>query len=374
MADAEPQTFRRSTRDPGVLQRRMRDWVATRLPEGANPDVSEVTNPSATGMSSETLLFEASWIEDGKRHAHALVARLAPDPADEPVFPVYDLEMQYRVMELVAARSRVPAPPLRWLELDATHLGAPFLVMDRLEGRVPGDNPPYAMAGWLVEADAADRKRLQDASVGVLADLHAIDVGAVDTDFLEFDLPGDTPMRRHFENQRRYHAWASRGRSFPVIERSFAWLEANWPEQEGPTVISWGDSRVGNIMYDGFAPKAVFDWEMAGLAPRGVDVGWMVFMHQFFEDILQNLLDHASLPDFLRREDVAAEYARRSGHDLPDLPFYEVYAALRHGIIMTRITTRSVHFGESEWPEDADACIPHRGILERMLDGSYWAS
>ena len=46
MADAEPQTFRRSTRDPGVLQRRMRDWVATRLPEGANPAdaVSALTN------------------------------------------------------------------------------------------------------------------------------------------------------------------------------------------------------------------------------------------------------------------------------------------------------------------------------------------
>ena len=41
MADAEPQTFRRSSRDPEVLQRRLRDWAVTRLPEGSDPDVSD---------------------------------------------------------------------------------------------------------------------------------------------------------------------------------------------------------------------------------------------------------------------------------------------------------------------------------------------
>jgi hypothetical protein len=56
-----------------------------------------------------------------------------------------------------------------------------------------------------------------------------------------------------------------------------------------------------------------------------------------------------------------------------DFEFYQVYAALRHGIVMTRVHDRRVHFGEGEWPEDVDSVIHHRATLERMLDGSWWA-
>jgi hypothetical protein len=39
---------------------------------------------------------------------------------------------------------------------------------------------------------------------------------------------------------------------------------------------------------------------------------------------------------------------------------------------MARIHARRVHFGEAEWPADVDEVIMHRGVLARMLDGSYW--
>lgn len=55
-----------------------------------------------------------------------------------------------------------------------------------------------------------------------------------------------------------------------------------------------------------------------------------------------------------------------------DLEFYQVHAALRHGVILTRVHDRRVNFGEGEWPEDVDSVIYHRPTLERMLDGSWW--
>ena len=79
-------------------------------------------------------------------------------------------------------------------------------------------------------------------------------------------------------------------------------------------------------------------------------------------------MGHSGMPSFLRREEVAACYERASGCAVPDLAFYEVYAALRHGIVMARIHARRVHFGEATWPEDVDSVIPHREALERMLD------
>jgi hypothetical protein len=53
------------------------------------------------------------------------------------------------------------------------------------------------------------------------------------------------------------------------------------------------------------------------------------------------------------------------------LRFFEVYAALRHGIVMTRVHARRVHFEGAEWPEDLDAAIMHREVLEQMLEGKF---
>jgi aminoglycoside phosphotransferase (APT) family kinase protein len=331
--------------------------------------VSDLVNPSANGMSSETLLFSAEWQEGGRRSG-SFVARVAPDEGDAPVFPVYDLESQYRVLELVGTHSRVPVPKVRWLELETSHLGAPFFVMDRVDGRVPPDVMPYTMGSWLTEAEPGQRRSLQDETVGVLADLHGIGTGGLDVSFLEFDLPGESPLRRHVANQRKFYAWARGERSFPVLERAFEWIDENWPEDEGEPVISWGDSRIGNVLYDGFEPAAVLDWEMAALGPRELDLGWMIFLHLFFQDITERM-EMPGLPEFMRRVDVVETYEKLCGYRPRDMDFFEVYAALRHGIVMTRVHARAVHFGEAEWPEDVDSVIHHRDVLEQMLQGNF---
>jgi aminoglycoside phosphotransferase (APT) family kinase protein len=332
--------------------------------------VSAVVNPSATGMSSETLLFTASWEDEGEPRAGSFVARVAPDQADVPVFPVYDLEAQYRVMELVGARSDIAVPRLCWLELDAKFLGAPFFVMERIDGRVPPDVMPYTMGSWVTEATAAERRHLQESTVAVLASLHAIDLRGGAADFLDYPVPGDTALRRHVEQQRRYYDWVRGERRFPLLERGFAWLEENWPQAEGEAVLNWGDARIGNILYDGFEPAAVLDWEMAALAPREVDLPWQILLHVIFQDNTQRL-EMPGLPDFLRRDAVSACYERLSGYRPRDLDFYEVYAALRQGVIMARIHARAVHFDEAEWPDDVDSVIHHRDVLAATLEGRF---
>jgi aminoglycoside phosphotransferase (APT) family kinase protein len=243
-------------------------------------------------------------------------------------------------------------------------------VRDRVDGRVPPDVMPYTFGSWVSEATDAERRHLQDAAVGVLAGLHGIDVGAVDVSFLALDVPGSTALRRQLEHQRRYYEWVRGDRRHPIIERAFGWLDAHWPGDEGPTVINWGDARIGNMLFRGFEPVAVLDWEMAVLGPREVDLGWFLFLHVFFEDLAHQFA-LPGLPDFLRTDDVTRTYERRSGHRVRDLPFYEAYAALRHAIIMARVHARRVHFGEAEWPADPDEVIPHRGVLARMLDGTW---
>jgi len=368
----DPEDIKKSTRDPEVLRASLEAWLGNRLGDDASPSVSAVSSPSENGMSSETLLFDAHWQEQGNTIQGSFVARVEPDPDDCPVFPFYDLEAQYKLLDYVRLHSPVPVPVVRWLEHDSSHLGAPFFVMERAEGRVPPDVLPYTFGSWLTEASAEQRRSLQDASVGILADLHAIDASDPALDFLEFDLPGHSPLERHFENQRRYYQWICAERRHPVIEQSFAWLEKHWPADEGKSVVSWGDSRIGNVMYDGFEPSAVLDWEMAARGPRELDIGWMIFLHCFFEEIAKSG-DLPGMPDFMLPDDVSATYEARTGERLRHLAWYQVYAGLRHAIVMARIHERSVHFGQAEWPDDVDSVIYHRPTLEQMLDGSWWS-
>jgi aminoglycoside phosphotransferase (APT) family kinase protein len=136
-------------------------------------------------------------------------------------------------------------------------------------------------------------------------------------------------------------------------------------------VLVWGDARIGNVMYRDFAPVGVFDWEMAALGPRELDLTWLVYAHCVFQDIAATY-GLGGMPEFLRYEDVAGSYERLTGHTPRDLEWFTVYSAVQYAIVFLRTGARSVHFGERETPDDVDDLILNREPLERMLSGSYW--
>jgi aminoglycoside phosphotransferase (APT) family kinase protein len=337
-------------------------------------------------MSSETLLFDASWKagddasggELGRGSVGvevvaggAFVARLAPDMSDFPVFPEYDLQLQHRCLQFVAARSDVPVPEAPWLELDETPLGSPFFVMRRVEGIVPTDMPPYPMGGWVADCTVDQRARLQRNVIGVLARLHAIDVTGPDAAFLDRPQWGRTPLDQHLGYQRWYYDWAREGVDYPLIEDAFAWLDAHRPADEGPTVLNWGDSRIGNILFRDLVPVAVLDWEMASLGAREVDLAWMIFLHRFFHEIAPRD-GMPGLPDLFEPQAAVRDYEEQSGHIVRDLEFYEMFAGLRFAIVSLRTSARAIAYGQMEAPADRQDLIMHRHLIERMLDGSYW--
>ncbi|MFM8302927.1 MAG: phosphotransferase family protein [Actinomycetota bacterium] len=369
-ADASPAEAARptvSTRDRATLRARLETWLGTQ-PGPSGPRVRNLQAPESTGMSSDTVLFDVAW-DDGSEER--LVARLAPDADAAPLFPEYDLARQYRTMAEVAARTDVPVPPLRVYEADPAHLGTEFIVMHRVDGLVPPDIPPYSFGvGWIEEATPADRARLQDGIVDVLVALHAVPDAPAAFPWLDLG-SGRSALRAHVDAQRAYADWVLDGRAGPLIDAGFAWLESHWPDDEGETVLSWGDARIGNVIFADFAPAAVLDWEMAGLGPRELDIAWTIYLHRFFDDLARQF-GLPGLPDLLRRSDVADAYAARSGHAPRDLDWYTAYAAVRHAVIMTRVGLRAVHFGEAEMPDDIDDLVTHRVSLEAMIAGTYW--
>jgi aminoglycoside phosphotransferase (APT) family kinase protein len=370
-----------SSRDMGALPSAMSRWLSSVLPGGVTPDVTIESGIDANGMSSETIILTVRWMQDGQQRKQRLVARVAPTEADVPVFPSYRLDHQFEVIRLVAETTDVPVPRVRWLEPTGRVLGTPFFLMDYVEGVVPPDVMPYTFGdNWFHDAAGESQRQLQDSTVEVIAKLHSIPDAARTFSFLSDGSAGHNAigqaavaagpaLQQHFAWVRSWYEFAvpDIGPS-PLLERTFGWLEANWPEEVAAAepVLLWGDARVGNVLYADFRPVAVLDWEMTTLGPRELDVAWLIFAHMVFQE-LAGLATLPGLPNVLREDDVRDTYRRLTGVELGDLGWFYAYSGVMWACVFMRTSARRVHFGEIEKPQDPESLFYHGALLKRLI-------
>ena len=360
-----------SSRDVSTLPDVMSQWLSTVMPGGITPQVTVESGVDSNGMSSETIILTGRWEADGQQHEENWVARVAPTTQDVPVFSSYRMDHQFDVIRLVGEKTDVPVPRVRWLEPTGTVLGTQFFLMDYVSGVVPPDVMPYTFGGnWFFDAPAESQRELQDNTVDVLAKLHSIPQAESTFGFLADGAEGNA-LRRNLDWLKSWYEFAvpDIGRS-PLLEETLDWLEANWPEDVAATepVLIWGDSRVGNVLYEDFKPVAVLDWEMATLGPREMDAAWMIFAHMVFQE-LAGLAGMPGLPDFMRESDVKATYAEKTGVELGDLHWFYVYSGVIWACVFMRTSARRVRFGEIERPDDVESLFYHGALLRRLIGG-----
>jgi len=335
-------------------------WLARALPDAHDLTVSELTPPGATGFSNDTLFFELGQRGAAGPARESLVLRI--QPTENQVFPDYDLGKQIRCLQLLA-KTPVPVARVRWFEPDASVLGAPFYVMERVEGRIPSDNPPYHVGGWLAEAPERERTALWWSAVETLAAIHRLDWRAAGFGFLEDPDDARSPLAVQLDQYRRYFAWAARGRPHPTCEDALAWLEANAPRGE-PTALQWGDARIGNMIFQEGRCVAVLDWEMVTLGSPEADLAWFLFLDRHHCEGV----GAPRLAGFPGREETVARYAEQTGHAPAHLHYYEVFAAFRFSVIMMRLAQQFVALGlipkDSTFETDN---IPSR-MLAKLLE------
>lgn len=347
----------------------MSRWLSTVLPGGAAPQITVESGVDANGMSSETIILTGRWDENTEAREEKWVARVAPAAEDVPVFSSYRMDHQFDVIRLVGEKTDIPVPKVRWLEHTGEVLGTPFFLMDYVDGRVPPDVMPYTFGGnWFADSPADKRRELQDSTVGVLAKLHSIPEPQTAFGFLD-DGSDANALRRNLNWLQDWYQFAvpDIGRS-SLIERALDWLEANWPADVAASdpVLVWGDSRVGNVLYSGYQPVAVLDWEMATLGPREMDAAWMIFAHNVFQE-LAGLAGLPGLPDFMTEADVKATYAALTGVELGDLQWFYVYSGVIWACVFMRTSARRVRFGEIEQPDDVESLFYHGSLLKRLI-------
>src|SRR5690606_13422816 len=142
-------------------------------------------------------------------------------------------------------------------------------------GEVPRDVLPYTFPdpNFVLDATPEQRAAMQRSAVTALAGIHEIGPDTHDLGFLVYDHPGDTPLERHLAHWSEYLAWVTADEPSPLLEECFAWLRSNLPSDAGQPRLSWGDARIGNMMFADHQVVAVLDWEMAAVAPPEVDLG-----------------------------------------------------------------------------------------------------
>jgi aminoglycoside phosphotransferase (APT) family kinase protein len=343
-------------RDLEAVRGGLERWLRARRPETANLHVAPLSRPPA-GLSSETLFADATWTEAGEEHCEQFVARLPP--AGEGLFPRYDLTLQARLQELMGPAGIPVATPIA-LEPDEAWVGAPFLLMPRVPGRVLVSNPPFVQEGWLHDAPPADQARLHEGFFDVLARIHRLDWEVLDLGFAA--RPGSTPLSAELQWWSGYLGWASDGAPLPVLADALVWCHEHRPDPEPPPSLLWGDVQLVNAVFDDeLGLAAVLDWEMASIGPAEMDLGWFLALHRMTVDTVGG-----DLPGFPDRAATIGCYERRLGRELADVRWFEALALVRSGAIMVRVARLLAEIGvDDSWLTKDN---PALRLLARLVD------
>jgi aminoglycoside phosphotransferase (APT) family kinase protein len=348
-------------RDLDETGRRLGQWLRSRMSEARALRLVDLRGPSDTGFSSDTLLFDVVFDRDGAERRESLVARL--QPTGFCVFPYYDVGLQYRVMRALGRSTDVPVPRMRWLEEDSSLLGTPFYVMDRVEGRVPPDSPPYHTAGWVMELAPEERRALWWSGLDAMARVHCADPFALGLEDLAQPERGATPIAQQLHYYDEFLSWGMDRSRYPLLERALRWLRGSQPKDE-PVGLCWGDARLANQIFRGTQCVAVLDWEMATLGNPVADLAWWVTLDRcFYEGIGVPRL--SGLPT---REETVARWQTRTGREAAQLEYYEVFAAFRFAVIMARVSLQLKHYGVLPPQSDFDVENLASHVLRHLLE------
>jgi aminoglycoside phosphotransferase (APT) family kinase protein len=273
--------------------------------------------------------LEATPVGDGHSNVTYALRRDGADvvlrrPPRGPLPPsAHDVLREARVLSALAGRARVPA--VLAVCDDVAVIGAPFYVMERVEGHVITSAVP-------AELDSVgDRRRIGEELVDGLVEVHAVD-------WRDAGLEGFGKPTGYLERQlRRFLGlWEhNRTREIPAVES----LEAHLPES-GPATVVHGDYRLGNTMMAPDAPArlaAIFDWEMATIGDPLADLGYLCTLWVDRHDPTGGMFELSGVTrevGFPLREELVARYEERSGRSMTDIRWYRTLALWKSIVFM----------------------------------------
>jgi len=249
-----------------------------------------------------------------------------------PLMPsAHAIDREYRVQSALAATD-VPVPQLLFYEADATIIGTPFYVMERLDGRVFAD-------GGLPGVSASERGAMYRSMAETMARLHRVDYAAIG--LADYGRPGNYFARQIARWTRQWDLAAQP--AIPEITDLLAWLPANIPPEEAATLCH-GDLRTGNMMFHPTEPRviALLDWELSTIGHPLSDLAYNAMAWRTLPDEYGGIrgLDLPGL-GIPHEAEYLAQYVRAGGHPTPPEPFHFAFVMFRFAVIFAGIAARA---------------------------------
>jgi aminoglycoside phosphotransferase (APT) family kinase protein len=320
---------------PGVDLAALAEWASASAPELAPPFTGSFI---AGGRSNITVRVTDA------TGADFVVRR---PPLHSVLATAHDVAREHRIISALGP-TPVPVPRTIALCTDVDVLGAPFYVMDFVEGAVLGGESTATDALDL-DARAAAGPSLVDALVA----LHDVDPDAVGL--------GNLAKKEDYiarQLRRWYGQWEqTHQRELPPIDRVHDLLSANIPEQHDARIVH-GDFRLGNLIVgpDDGKVRAVLDWELCTLGDPLADVGFVLATWASAEDERSWDQDNPTMSDgFVGRDVLVEQYARESRRDLDGIDFYVAFAFWRLACILEGVYARSLAGAQGESDVDPEA-------------------
>lgn len=242
----------------------------------------------------------------------------------------HDVGREYKVLSrLKDSAARIPRTALACE--DESVIGAPFYLMERIDGVVIRDVLPEAF-------DQSQRGVIGDELVDALVELHSIDPAEVGLD--DFGPPAGYLERQLRRWNGQLELTLPFTRPLPDLEAVGAWLRDHVPDS-GPTTIVHGDYKLDNVMFAAEPPArliAILDWEMSTLGDPLADLGWMISFWREASDpevaVFTETTQVTEAPGFRTRAELIDRYSSATGRDVTALDWYQVLAIWKLAILL----------------------------------------
>jgi aminoglycoside phosphotransferase (APT) family kinase protein len=273
-----------------------------------------------------------------------------------------DETMRREARVLAALReSPVPHPGLIAACGDTDVLGCAFYLMDPIDGFNPASGLPAPHRD-----DPMIRHQMGLAMADAAAALSQVDVDAAGI--------GDLGRREGYL-ERQAARWQSQlesyrelpgytGSELSSVDTVGRWLDGNRPSSWQPGLVH-GDFHLANVLFSPSGPAlaAVVDWEMATIGDPLLDLAWLITTWPD-DDRAAAILTIEPSSGFPSRDQLIARYRDVSGRDLTALPWFEVLACYKLGIVLEGTHARACA-GQADKATGDHLHAAAVGLLER---------
>jgi aminoglycoside phosphotransferase (APT) family kinase protein len=295
------------------------------------------------GRSNLTFRVERGPVGEGTAYV------LRRPPLGDIPETAHDMGREHRLLSALADTPvRTPRPVA--MCADPSVIGAPFVVMEQVEGVVIRERTPDAY-------DEQDRRRVGFELVDALAELHTVDVGAVG--LADLGRPGYTAR----QVSRWTRQWGQmKTREIPDLDAVRDWLEAHVPTDH-PQAVVHGDYKLDNVVMSAGSPatlRAILDWEMATIGDPLADLGYLlVFWPEPGEPSLAGFALPSAEGGYATKQELIDRYTERTGFAMGDLTLYRTLALWKLAILTEGLYKRFLAGkSDSDWPRVLEQAVP----------------